>query len=94
LEAGDNDSGLTHLLLPGRQAEFGGQGIAPNDIVDVVFDALARGRPVGISGLNRPVFAVSYRGREVWVAVTVASNGYIVGANPIHPGRKLKGLPS
>jgi hypothetical protein len=90
LEVGTIKAGLTHLMQPDRVAEFGGQGIAREDIVDVVFQAITAGRQVGTSGVNRPVFAVPYQGREVWVAVTVGGNGFVVGANPIRPGAKLK----
>ena len=33
-------------------------------------------------GTGRPIYEVNYKGSTQRVAVTVGSNGYIVGANP------------
>ena len=45
--------------------------------------ALQDGRVIGYQGkgVTRPVYAVMYGGRMVRIAITVGSNGYIVGAN-------------
>lgn len=74
-------------------ANFVGIGIAQDDIVDVVFEAATSAEPIGLSGQDRPVFVVNYRGQPKRVAVTVSANGFVVGANPISPNGKLCPLP-
>lgn len=55
-----------------------------DQIGDLVFKAATEGRVVGSqgSGSGRPIFEVSFGGETQYVAVTVSSNGFIVGANP------------
>jgi filamentous hemagglutinin len=54
-------------------------------IPDLVIGAVSEGTVVGWQGASksRPIYEVSFRGRQVKVAVTVSSNGFIVGANPV-----------
>jgi hypothetical protein len=77
LEDGNQSRGLTHILEPNRQANFIGIGIAAEDIVDVVFEAATKATPIGLSGQDRPVFVVNYRGQPKRIAVTVSANGFI-----------------
>ena len=44
---------------------------------------VTRGTIVGYQGrgTGRPIFEIVYKGRKYKIAVTVGSNGYIVGAN-------------
>jgi hypothetical protein len=93
LEEGDERRGQAHILAPDRVANFVGVGIAEDDIVEVVFRAATTGRPVGTTGKDRLVFEVDYHGQPKRIAVTVASNGFIVGANPISPTGKIRPLP-
>ncbi|WP_232211788.1 hypothetical protein [Saccharomonospora halophila] len=93
MDEGDDDSGLGHLIQPERVAEFESFGVARSEIVDLVVRALTESTPVGISGKNRPVYEVRHGGKRCRIAVTVGSNGYIAGANPISADRKLKPLP-
>ncbi|WP_007023743.1 hypothetical protein [Saccharomonospora iraqiensis] len=93
LEEGDDDSGLGHLMQPERVAEFESFGVARSEIVDVLVRALTGSAPVGISGKDRLVYEVRHGGKRCRIAVTVGSNGSIVGANPISADRKLKPLP-
>ncbi|WP_208544376.1 hypothetical protein [Saccharomonospora piscinae] len=90
LEEGNEGSGLAHIESE-HSLHFERHGVAKHDIVDLVFAALLRGRYCGLSGTDRPVYEVSYRGRTTRIAVTVGRNGYIVGANPVKLNRKLKG---
>jgi hypothetical protein len=92
LETGDANAGMYHVLNANRVREFRDAGVAEVDIVDLVFRAATEGAPVGTTGRDRPVFAVRYRGQHIRVAVTIASNGFIVGANPISANKKLKPL--
>jgi hypothetical protein len=74
-------------------ADFQRAGITPDSIVELVFHAITNGTPIGITGKDRPVYAVTFQGREHRVAVTVGSNGYVVGAAPMSRKGKLKPLP-
>lgn len=93
LEEGHEQAGARHLMAPGRVSEFAAAGVNQVDIVDVVFRAATMGNPVGISGRNRLVFETEHQGKKILVAITIGSNGYIVGANPVHRNRKIKPLP-
>ncbi len=80
LEAGTQRSGLLHIVT-----EHGGQfadiGVATEEIPDVVIKAVTHGEIVGIQG-TRTVYLVEHGGQKLPIAVQVADNGYIVGANP------------
>lgn len=80
---GDRPSGLAHIL-DAHQSNFNDRGIATEDIADFVLSAVAKGTVVGYQGkgTGRPIYEVTYNGKTQRVAVTVGSNGYIVGANP------------
>ncbi|GDY29147.1 hypothetical protein [Gandjariella thermophila] len=93
LEKDIPNAGVGHIMNPKRVDEFARVGVAESDIVDLVFHAATHGTPIGISGKDRTVFETVYRGRRQRVAVTISSNGFIVGANPVSPDRKLKPLP-
>ena len=86
LEKGHLDgkpSGLAHIL-DAHQSNFNDKGIATADIADFVLTAVAKGTIIGYQGkgTGRPIYEVTYNGLTHRVAVTVGSNGYIVGANP------------
>jgi len=93
LEDGLPHAGVGHILNPKRVAEFRAAGVDEVDIVDLVFAAATTGTPIGVSGRDRVVFALDYRGQPRRVAVTVADNGFIVGGKPISMHRKVKPLP-
>ena len=76
-------SGLSHIL-DAHEANFNNKGIASSDIADFVLTAASSGKIVGFQGkgTGRPIYEVSYQGNIYNVAITIGSNGYIVGANP------------
>ena len=76
-------SGLKHIL-DSHESDFVKKGIESTDIADFVLTAVATGEIVGYQGkgTGRPIYKVTYNGKEYKVAVTVGENGYIVGANP------------
>lgn len=80
---GQNPSGLAHIVNA-HESNFNQKGIASSDISDFVLTAVSKGEIVGYQGkgTGRPIYKVTYNGKEYKVAVTVGSNGYIVGANP------------
>ncbi|BFO04846.1 hypothetical protein [Pseudomonas guariconensis] len=55
-------------------------------IRELVISAVTTGRHVATQGQNRPVYQIQYGGRLVRVAVSVAANGYVIGANISKPG--------
>lgn len=78
--SGARGSGLNHVLE--HSEEFAGMGISSDEIPDLIFTALQNGRRVGVQGVDRPIYEVVFKGETRYVAITVGSNGYIVGANP------------
>ena len=80
---GSNPSGLAHIM-DAHESHFNNKGIQSSDISDFVLTAVSRGNIVGYQGkgTGRPIYQVNYNGKDYKVAVTVGSNGYIVGANP------------
>ncbi|APU17480.1 MULTISPECIES: hypothetical protein [Actinoalloteichus] len=92
LETGNANKGLRHMLERGRPAQFADQGVAAEHIPDVVLRCLLVGTPVGVTGRDRVVYETEHRGQLIWVGVTVADNGFIVSANPVSRGSRLKPL--
>ena len=80
---GKNSSGLAHIM-DAHESNFNQKGIASSNISDFVLTAVSKGEIIGYQGkgTSRPIYKVTYNGKEYKVAVTVGSNGYIVGANP------------
>ena len=76
-------SGLLHIL-DAHESDFNNKGISTEDIADFVLTAVSKGKIIGYQGkgTGRPIYQVEYYGKTYKVAVTVGSNGYIVGANP------------
>ena len=76
-------SGLLHIL-DAHESDFNNKGISTEDIADFVLTAVSKGKIIGYQGkgTGRPIYQVVYYGKIYKVAVTVGSNGYIVGANP------------
>ncbi|BCN07974.1 hypothetical protein RPSB_51110 (plasmid) [Ralstonia solanacearum] len=83
LETGTTKAGLEHII-DAHGAEFAGMGVSPKQIPDVVMRAVTQGKLVGYqgSGVGRPIYEVDVNGQQQRIAVTVGSNGFIVGANP------------
>lgn len=84
METGNSSAGLEHIT--GRHADdFRNIDVSSDQIPDLVISALTRGEVVGYqgSGNGRTIYEVNYGGKPVRVAITVGSNGFIVGANPV-----------
>ena len=80
---GANPSGLAHIL-EAHESDFNRIGIMSADIPDFILTAAVKGEVIGYQGkgTSRPIYKVNYNGSEYIVAITVGTNGYIVGANP------------
>ena len=84
LETGNTKAGLQHIL-DAHEKDFNNKGIPTNEIPNLLLKALTKGKDTGkIQGRapGRPIYEVDYNGNTIHVAITVASNGFIVGANP------------
>jgi filamentous hemagglutinin len=81
LETGNSNAGLEHIVQA-HGKDFANIGVSEDQIPDLVIEAATRGKSIGIQGRNRPVYQVDFNGSSYNVAVTVGSNGFIVGANP------------
>ncbi|MGF6611573.1 hypothetical protein OKW45_006495 [Paraburkholderia sp. WSM4175] len=83
LETGSSSAGLQHIIEE-HGAEFANMGVSPAQIPEVVMQAVTEGNIVGYqgSGTGRHIYQVTVNGQQQRIAVTVGSNGFIVGANP------------
>jgi filamentous hemagglutinin len=81
LEIGNDGSGWQHIRK--QHAEnFAARGIPEDQIIDAVIAAVINGRILGNQGRSRTVYEIELNGEIQYISVEVASNGYIVGANP------------
>ena len=83
LEGGNADAGLQHVMEHANQ--FADIGVPREKVGQFVFDAATTGKIIGYQGkgTTRPIYELIFEGRPYKVGVTVASNGFIVGANPV-----------
>ncbi|WP_208647233.1 hypothetical protein [Paraburkholderia terrae] len=83
LETGNSSAGLLHII-EGHATDFANIGVSKDQIPSVVMQAVTEGKIVGYqgSGTGRPVYQTTINGQSQRIAVTVGSNGFIVGANP------------
>ena len=89
LETGTPLTGLQHIV--GEHAnDFANIGVPVSQIPSVIIRAVAEGNVVGYQGLGptpRPIYEITVNGQPQRIAITTASNGYIVGANPAGSAR-------
>ena len=83
LESGNAKAGLQHVMDHADQ--FADVGVPREKVGQFVFDAATTGKIVGYQGkgTGRPIYEFMFEGKPFKVAVTVGSNGFIVGANPV-----------
>jgi len=83
LESGNADAGFQHVMEHANQ--FADIGVPREKVGQFVFDAATTGKIIGYQGkgTTRPIYELIFEGRSYKVGVTVASNGFIVGANPV-----------
>jgi filamentous hemagglutinin len=88
LETGNTKSGLAHIIEE-HGSQFAQMGISEAEIPSVVMKAVTEGKLIGYqgSGTGRPIYEITINGQPQRIAVTVGSNGYIVGANPKGSGK-------
>ena len=80
---GDRPSGLAHII-DAHGADFANQNITQEEIPQYIMSAIKYGTIVGYQGRGqgRPIYEFTYEHTIRRIAITVGSNGYIVGANP------------
>lgn len=80
---GARASGLAHIIEE-HGSQFNGKGISNAEIPQYLMTAVKYGQIVGYQGRGkgRPIYEFVYEGKTHRVAITIGSNGYIVGANP------------
>jgi filamentous hemagglutinin len=80
---GAHASGLAHVIEE-HGSQFNGKGIRNAEIPQYLLTAVKYGEIVGYQGRGngRPIYEFKYEGKTHRVAITIGSNGYIVGANP------------
>lgn len=80
---GTHPSGLAHIIHE-HGADFKKQGIPEHEIPQYIMTAVKYGRIIGYQGrgTGRPIYEFNYEGIPRSIAITIGSNGYIVGANP------------
>ena len=81
LEIGNDGAGWQHIRKEHAE-NFAARGIPENQIIDAVMAAVINGRILGNQGRSRTVYEIELNGAIQYISVQVASNGYIVGANP------------
>ena len=83
LENSTIDAGLNHIMS--RADDFVTQGIPKDQLSLYVISGLKNGKIVGYQGrgIGRPIYEFVYQGTTRRVAITIGSNGYVVGANPV-----------
>ncbi|WP_219813652.1 hypothetical protein, partial [Rathayibacter rathayi] len=77
-----NPSGLAHII-EAHGDEFAQKGISESQIPDLLSRAIQENKIFGYQGkrTGRPIYEVEYNGETMKIAITIGSNGYIVGAN-------------
>lgn len=80
---GDRPSGLAHII-DAHGDDFARQDISEAEIPQYVMSAVKYGSIVGYQGRGqgRPIYEFIYDGVTRRIAITIGSNGYVVGANP------------
>lgn len=80
---GDRPSGLAHIV-DAHGADFARHSISKSEIPQYIMTAVKHGVIVGYQGRGhgRPIYEFTYDGIKRRIAITIGSNGYVVGANP------------
>ena len=82
LENGNNSEGMQHIL--NHAEDFVNKGVPEDKIEELIMESLTNGKVIGYQGrgTGRLIYEVVFEGKTYDTAITVGSNGFIVGANP------------
>lgn len=80
---GEQPSGLAHII-DSHGSDFQNQNISNDEIPQYIMTAVQYGTIVEYQGRGsgRPIYEFEYDHIKRRIAITIGSNGYIVGANP------------
>ncbi len=80
---GERPSGLAHII-DAHGDEFAKHGITESEIPQYIMTAVKYGAIIGYQGRGqgRLIYEFTYEGTARRIAITIGSNGYVVGANP------------
>ena len=83
LETGDSMACLQHVIQR-HVDDFANIGVQENKILKILMQAITEGKVVGYQGQGsgRAIYEIVIHGQKQQLAITVGSNGFIVGANP------------
>lgn len=83
-QIGRKGSGLKHILEK-HETDFANRGITSEQIPNFIMTAIIKSKIVGYQGKKeprRPIYKIKFNGKIHYVAISIGTNGYIVGANP------------
>lgn len=83
LETGSKSAGLKHIIEE-HGSQFHEKCISNDEIPNYIMEAVHQGNVVGYQGKKNPrtIYEFIYEGKKQRVAISIALNGFIVGANP------------
>ena len=91
LEEGNDGAGWKHIRK--HIKDFTEQGIDEDSIVDLLREAILRGKMIGYQKTEnktpREVYELEFNGKTIRIAITISDNGFIVGANPIKKEKEI-----
>lgn len=82
IEQGTDKAGYQHMLK--HKEDFEILGVPEDKLIEVAEAATSVGYPDGFQGPDpgRPILGLFFHGRPLAVAISVGSNGFVVGMNP------------
>ncbi|MDJ0580367.1 hypothetical protein [Crocosphaera sp.] len=81
LEQGNIKAGFIHIV-ENHSIDFLNRGISSQQIPDFIMTAVIDGNLIGIQGKSRQIYEFIFNELTHYLSVEIASNGYIVSANP------------
>ncbi|KAF2127571.1 hypothetical protein P153DRAFT_358444 [Dothidotthia symphoricarpi CBS 119687] len=83
IEQGTDRAGYKHMLK--HKADFEKVGVSEDKLAEVAEAATTVGKPGGMQGNKspgRPILGLFFHKKPLAVAISVGSNGFVVGMNP------------
>ena len=83
---------LCAILYTPHGADFARHNITAEEIPQYIMTAVKYGTIIGYQGRGqgRPIYEFKYEGIIRRIAITIGSNGYVVGANPKSVPKEVK----
>ncbi len=81
LEQGNSKAGFIHIV-ENHSIDFLNRGISSQQLPDFIMTAVIHGNLLGIQGKSRKIYEFIFNNSTHYISVEIASNGYIVSANP------------